>query len=145
MTEQQGFPLPSQIADVPGAENWRSMYQYFTRFQPDDDKRFWFYNSMHFPEPMSHFDMVTGEAAYCALGSSNTRMQVLPTAKGIDQRIINGRVYIGGNAVTDPEEIAERIEEFQKRAFYYYANWERLYEQWKGKMRTLIAAKKKAA
>ena len=47
-----GFPLPSQIADVPGAENWRSMYQYFTRFQPDDDKRFWFYNSMHFPEPV---------------------------------------------------------------------------------------------
>ena len=33
-----GFPLPSQIADVPGAEDWRSMYQYFTppqlRFAP---------------------------------------------------------------------------------------------------------------
>jgi len=27
------FPLPSQIADVPGAEGWQSMYQYFTRFQ----------------------------------------------------------------------------------------------------------------
>ena len=54
-----GFPLPSQIADVPGAENWRSMYRYFTRFQPDDDKRFWFYNSMHFPEPMPAFDTIT--------------------------------------------------------------------------------------
>ena len=47
-----GFPLPSQIADAPGADGWRSMYPYFTRFQPEDDKRFWFYNSMHFPEPM---------------------------------------------------------------------------------------------
>ena len=42
-----GFPLPSQITDVPGAEDWRGMYQYFTRFQPEDDQRFWFYNSMH--------------------------------------------------------------------------------------------------
>ena len=32
MTEHAGFPLPSQIEDVPGAENWRSIYQYFTRF-----------------------------------------------------------------------------------------------------------------
>jgi len=70
MTEQAGFPLPSQIADVPGAENWRSMYQYFTRFQPDDDKRFWFYNSMHFPEPMPAFDTVTGEIPYQAIGAN---------------------------------------------------------------------------
>ena len=40
--------------------------------------------------------MVTAEAAYCALGASNTRVHCLPTAKGIDYRIINGRVYIGG-------------------------------------------------
>jgi pyruvate, water dikinase len=36
------FPLPSEIADVPGAEGWRSMYPYYTRFQPSDDNRFWF-------------------------------------------------------------------------------------------------------
>ena len=82
------------------------MYPYYTQFEPDDDKRFWFYNSMHFPEPMSAFDMVTAEAAYCALGSANTRVHCLPTTLGIDHRIINGRVYIGGNAVTDPAEIA---------------------------------------
>ena len=87
---------------------------------------------MHFPEPMSAFDMVTAEAAYCALGAANTRVHCLPTTLGIDYRIINGRVYIGGNAVTDPAEIARRTEEFQKRAFYYYENWERLYAQWRG-------------
>jgi pyruvate,water dikinase len=47
-------------------------------------------------------------------------------------------VYIGGNAVTDPAEIARRTEEFHKRAFYYYANWERLYAQWREKMMKLI-------
>jgi hypothetical protein len=31
---KSAFPPPSQIADVPGAENWRSMYPYYTRFQP---------------------------------------------------------------------------------------------------------------
>jgi len=49
--------------------------------------------------------MVTAEAAYCALGAANTRVHCLPTTLGIDHRIVNGRVYIGGNAVTDPREI----------------------------------------
>ncbi len=137
-TEAKGFPLPSSLKVVPGTEAAQAAYPYTIQFGPADDERFWFYNSMHFPEPMSAFDMVTAEAAYCALGSSNTRVHCLPTTLGIDHRIINGRVYIGGNAVTDPKEIARRTDEFQKRAFYYYANWERLYEQWKGKMMQLI-------
>src|SRR4051812_5047520 len=134
----RGFPKPSSLTVVPGTEAAQAAYPYHIQFSPEDDSRFWFYNSMHFPEPMSAFDMVTAEAAYCALGASNTRVHCLPTTLGIDHRIINGRVYIGGNAVTDPDEIARRTEEFQKRAFYYYANWERLYDQWKEKMRVLI-------
>ena len=136
---ERGFPLPSSLEVVPGTEAVQAAYPYYMQFAEGDDSRFWFYNSMHFPEPMSVFDMVTAEAAYCALGASNTRVHCLPTTLGIDCRIVNGRVYIGGNGVTDPDEIARRTEEFQKRAFYYYANWERLYDQWKGKMRALIA------
>jgi pyruvate,water dikinase len=108
------------------------------QFTEEDDQRFWFYNSMHFPEPMCLFDTVTAEAAYCALGAANTRVHCLPTTLGIDYRIINGRIYIGGNAVTDPAEIARRTEEFKKRAFYYYENWERLFAHWKEKMMALI-------
>ena len=108
------------------------------QFTDSDDQRFWFYNSMHFPEPMSAFDMVTAEAAYVALGAANTRVHSLPTTKGIDYRILNGRVYIGGVAVTDPDELAKRTEEFQKRAFYYYEHWEELYGQWREKMLALI-------
>ena len=116
MTEQAGFPLPSQIADVPGAENWRSMYQYFTRFQPDDDKRFWFYNSMHFPEPMPAFDTITAEIPYQAIGANTARLFVFPTTLGIEHRIVNGRVYITANPVLDPAEIERRAAEFGPRA-----------------------------
>ena len=132
------FPLPSSLKVAPGTEAAQEAYPYYTQFSPEDDERFWFYNSMHFPEPMHAFDMVTAEAAYCALGSFNTRVHCLPTTKGIDHRIINGRVYIGGVAVTDPAEIAERVGHFQQRAFYYYEHWEELYAQWKVKMRALI-------
>ena len=139
MTEQAGFPLPSQIADVPGAENWRSMYRYFTRFQPDDDKRFWFYNSMHFPEPMPAFDTITGEVPYQAIGANTARLFVFPTTLGIEHRIVNGRIYITANPVLDPAEIERRAAEFGPRAGYYFENWDSLYEGWKDRLRALIA------
>ncbi len=132
------FPSPSSLRVVPGTEAAQAAYPYYMQFGPGDDERFWFYNSMHFPEPMSAFDMITAEAAYCALGSANTRVHCLPTTLGIDYRIINGRVYIGGNAVTDPADIARRTGEFRQRAFYYYEHWERLYAQWREKMMALI-------
>jgi pyruvate,water dikinase len=134
----KGFPLPSSLQVVPGTERAQAAYPYYMQFSKEDDTRFWFYNSMHFPEPMCCFDTITAEAAYCALGAANTRVHSLPTTLGIDYRIINGRIYIGGNAVSDPAEIARRTEEFERRAFYYYGNWERLHAQWKDKMMALI-------
>jgi pyruvate,water dikinase len=135
----KGFPRPSSLCVAPGTESAQAAYPWYMQFGPEDDARFWFYNSMHFPEPMCAFDMVTAEAAYIALGASNTRVHSLPTTKGIDYRIVNGRVYIGGVGVTDPAELEERTAEFQQRAFYYYEHWERLYDQWKVKMKALIA------
>src|SRR5579862_2498053 len=137
-TKAKGFPLPSSLKVIAGTEGAQAAYPYYMQFSKEDDERFWFYNSMHFPEPMSVFDMITAEAAYCALGSANTRVHSLPTTLGIDYRVLNGRVYIGGNGVTDPAEIAKRTEEFKRRAFYYYGNWERLFAQWKDKMMALI-------
>jgi len=134
----RGFPLPNSLKVVAGSERAQAAYPYYMQFTKEDDERFWFYNAMHFPEPMCAFDMITAEAAYCGLGSANTRVFCLPTTLGIDYRIINGRVYIGGNAVTDPAEIARRTKEFQRRAFYYYDNWEALFARWKNKMMALI-------
>jgi pyruvate,water dikinase len=137
--QQRSFPLPSAIEDVPGAENWRSMYPYFTRFQPGDDQRFWFYNSMHFPEPMPAFDAITAEIPYTAIGANTTRVFVLPTTLGIEHRIVNGRVYITAIPVTNPAEIGRRAEIFGERAGYYYQNWDRLYEGWKKRIAGLIS------
>jgi hypothetical protein len=103
------FPLPSQIEDVPGAEGWRSMYQYFTRFQPEDDNRFWFNNAMHFPEPLPAFDVLTCEIPYAAIGANTARIFAFPTTLGIEHRILNGRVYITAIPVTDPAEIERRL------------------------------------
>ncbi len=58
---------------------------------------------------------------------------------GVDYRAVNGYIYISVNPVTDPAKIGERAEYFQKRAGYYYANWNELYAKWRGRMEALIA------
>ncbi|MES2625217.1 MAG: PEP-utilizing enzyme [Pseudomonadota bacterium] len=132
------FPMPTSIGPVAGAENWGEMYPYYTRVQPDDDKRFWFYNSMHFSEPMSAFDMITAEAAYHAMGAYVNRVFAFPTGKGIDYRCINGRIYISANVASDPAEIQERLDIFRRRAGHYYENWNSIYSGWEGRMGQLI-------
>jgi pyruvate,water dikinase len=135
---QNPFPLPSEIESAPGAEGWEAMYPYYTRFRPEDDQRFWFYNSMHFPEPMPAFDVITAEVPYSGMGAYTTRVFAFPTALGIDHRILNGRVYITANTVTDPKQIESRLAIFQERAGYYYENWNRLYGQWRERLNQLI-------
>ena len=132
------FPLPSQIGDAPGAAGWQSMYPYFTRFQPEDDERFWFCNSMHFPEPMPAFDTITAEIPYSAIGANTARVFVFPTTLGIEHRILNGRVYITAIPVTNPAEIARRAAIFGERAGHYYENWDALYEGWKTRIGSTI-------
>lgn len=134
----RSFPLPSEVADVSGAEGWQSMYPYFTRFLPEDDERFWFYNAMHFPEPVPAFDAITAEVPYTAIGANTARVFAFPTTMGIEHRIVNGRVYISSIPVTDPEEIERRSATFQERAGYYYENWDRLYGEWKERVAVLI-------
>jgi len=136
--KSNAFPLPSEIGDVPGTEGWQNMYPYFTRFRPEDDKVFWFYNAMHFPEPMPAFDVVTAEIPYQGLGAFTTRVFSFPTTLGVDHRIVNGRIYITAYPVTDPAEIGRRLGLFQERAGFYYQNWDRLYAEWKERMLALI-------
>jgi pyruvate,water dikinase len=138
-TEARSFPLPSQIPDVPGSEGWAGMYPYFSRFRPEDDQRFWFYNSMHFPEVVPAFDGITSEIPYTAIGANTARLFSFPTTLGIEYRILNGRVYITANPVTDPAAIEERLAQFQERAGHYYANWDEIYAGWQQRIEALIA------
>ena len=132
------FPLPSEIENIPGTEGWEDMYPYYTRRKPEDDDVFWFYNSMHFPEPMPAFDAIGAEVPYTAMGANTARMFVFPATLGVEYRIINGRVYITAHAVTDPDDIARRTELFNQRAGYYFENWDELYGKWRDKMLALI-------
>ncbi|MEU2347960.1 PEP-utilizing enzyme [Modestobacter sp. NPDC049651] len=136
---ERSFPLPSQLAPVPGAEGWEEMYPYFSRFQPEDDQRFWFYNSMHFPEVVPAFDGLTSEIPYTAIGANTARLFSFPTTLGIEYRIVHGRVYITANPVTDPAQVEQRLAHFQERAGHYYANWDRLYGEWQQRIEALIA------
>ena len=136
---KSAFPLPSEVASVAGAEGWEDLYPYFSRFRPEDDRKFWFYNSMHFPEPMPAFDAMSAEIAYMGLGAVTARVFAFPTVLGIEYRILNGRVYITSHAVTDPKKIEERLALFQERAGHYYQNWSKLFGEWQTRMTNLIA------
>ncbi len=137
------FPSPFSIETPAGCEGWQEMYPYYAVFderrRETDENRFWFWNSMHFPVPMPAFDVICIDSPYQAVGSWQNRVFAVPPAMGIDYRIVNGYVYISGNPVTDPEQIAERAGFFQERAGYYYSNWTELYGKWKAKMEALIA------
>ena len=136
------FPSPFSIDTPPGCEGWEEMYPYYAMFderrRDTDENRFWFWNSMHFPVPMPAFDAICIDSPYQAVGTWQNRVFAVPPAMGIDYRIVNGYVYISGNPVTDPDQIAERADFFQKRAGYYFANWSELYGKWKAKMQALI-------
>ncbi|MGZ4183710.1 MAG: PEP-utilizing enzyme, partial [Solirubrobacteraceae bacterium] len=136
------FPSPFSIDTPPGCEGWEEMYPYYAMFderrRDTDENRFWFWNSMHFPVPMPAFDAICIDSPYQAVGTWQNRVFAVPPAMGIDYRIVNGYVYISGNPVTDPDQIAERADFFQKRAGHYFANWSELYGKWKAKMQALI-------
>ena len=142
-TTTSAFPSPLSIATPEGCEGWEEMYPYYALLSEDrreaDEGRLWFWNSMHFPEPMSAFDVVAIDGPYYALANWQNRVFAIPPAMGIDYRIVNGYVFITPNAVTDPELIGERARYFGERAGYYFGHWDELYGRWREKMNALIA------
>ncbi|MEW9586155.1 PEP-utilizing enzyme [Paraburkholderia sp. DGU8] len=134
-------------ADAPeGAEGWEHMYPYFLTSQPEgrtsEDERFWFVDSMHWSRAVHPFDSVGAEAVYYGVGVNSTRGIVLPTALGLDVRIVNGYVYICPLPVTDLGEVEKRLKLFQERAGFYYKNWDQLYANWKDKMTASVQCMK---
>ena len=142
----KSFPNPHEVETIPGTEGWERMYPYNYLFTTKDKERkeyeenaFWFNDALHYPEPMYPFDIIWDEAWFLSLSQFNTRIFMVPPALGIDHRIINGNVYLTPVPVTDPEEVQKRIPLFMERAGYYYENWDKLLEQWEGKMKGIIS------
>jgi pyruvate, water dikinase len=133
-TSKAGFPSPFEIATPPGAEGWQRLYPSYYLFgegrRAFEEKKFWFWDGMHNPEPVYPFDTIMTESWLVALNQYTTRVWLIPPALGIDHRIVNGYFYISPNGVSDPREIEERAVYFKRRAGYYFDNWDRLYEQW---------------
>ncbi|MCK6422236.1 MAG: PEP-utilizing protein mobile subunit [Aquabacterium sp.] len=141
------FPVPHDVKakTIPGTEGWERMYPYQYQFVTDDPVRnqyekemFWFYDGLHYPEPLYPFDTIWDEAWYLALSQYNNRIFMVPPVRGVDHRIINGYVYISPVPVKDPEEIGSRVPHFMERAGHYYKNWDDLEAKWKVKMEATI-------
>ena len=139
------FPSPHSIETIPGTEGWERMYPYQYPFVTDDPERkeyeeqsFWFYDGLHYPEPLYPFDTIWDEAWFLALSQYNTRIFSVPPVYGVDHRIINGYPYITPVPVKDPEEIQARVAHFMERAGYYYENWSALEAKWETKIKQTI-------
>lgn len=139
------FPNPHEVEKIPGTEGWERMYPYQYQFVTDDPEReqyenqmFWFYDGLHYPEPMYPFDIIWDEAWFLALSQFNTRIFAVPPVYGVDHRIINGYIYISPVPVTDPKEVEARVGHFLERAGYYYENWDQLHDNWVEKIKDVI-------
>ncbi|MEW6267242.1 MAG: PEP-utilizing enzyme [Thermodesulfobacteriota bacterium] len=140
------FQNPHEVEKIPGTEGWERMYPYQYQFVTDDperkayeDRMFWFYDGLHYPEPMYPFDIIWDEAWFLALSQFNTRIFGVPPVYGVDHRIINGFIYISPVPVTDPKEIEARVPIFMERAGYYFKNWDKLHDNWEVKIKDVIA------
>ncbi len=140
---EETFPSPFDIETPEGAEGWEELYPNYLLFSEDrrsSEEKFWFADTMHWPQPLAPFDVISAEYAIHALSQFNTRIFAIPTALGIDMRILNGYVYLSPVPVTDPAQIQHRLALFQDRSRYYFDNWDELYAKWKTKVVAEIEA-----
>jgi len=137
VTTKGQFENPYDIAAPAGAEAWRSMYPEYLLFGEEmrerDEQKLWFFDQMHNPEPLYPFDLMMPESWLVSLNQYTTRIWQLPTALGIEHRIVNGYLYLSPNVVDDPEEIAAKEPVFLERARHYFENWDEIYDKWVGK------------
>ncbi|WP_326836969.1 PEP-utilizing enzyme [Amycolatopsis rhabdoformis] len=131
------FPGPFDLPAPEGAEGWESLYNWYHLFGEDrrkaDEGKFWFQDRLHHPYVLHPYDEIQCECWWQALGAMNTRVFAVPPAFGLEQRVLNGRLYVSPVAAP-AEEIAARAQEFGERAGYYYEHWDEIYAEWKDKV-----------
>lgn len=144
MTDQAArFPSPFELPAPPGAEGWERMYPYYMTFSEArrelEESRFWFFDSMHYPEPAYPFDLTMPEGTWVVASQNITRVFDVPTALGLDHRVLNGYVYVSPSVVEDPAEIEAKTKIFMERAGFYFEHWPELYDKWVEKAKACIA------
>jgi pyruvate,water dikinase len=128
------FQSPFAVETPEGAEGWERLYPYYAVFSEDrrdfEEPKFWFHDSMHYPDPMYPFDLLMPENTWLVLNQNTTKVFVVPTALGLDHRVVNGYVYVSPTMIDDPAEIERRAAHFNPRAGHYFENWDEIYEKW---------------
>jgi pyruvate,water dikinase len=113
------FPDPFAIETPAGADGWEDMYNWYHLFgeerREQDGQRFWFQDRLHHPGALHPYDEIQCECWWQALGAFNTRIFAMPPAYGVDQRVLNGYLYVSP-VPAPPEDIAARAEIFGPRA-----------------------------
>jgi pyruvate,water dikinase len=131
---ERRFPSPFEVQAPPGAEDWRRLYPYYYLFSDErreyDEEQFWFFDGMHNPEPVYPFDTIMPESWWVFLNQFLTRVWMVPPTLGIDQRLVNGYLYVSPTSITDEAVIEARIAPFTERGGYYYENWDDIYDNW---------------
>ena len=138
----KSFPKPSDLPVPAGAEGWEEIYPYYLVFQDalkeQEDAKFWFCDSQHWPTVFKPFETIGGEFAVKCLGQYNARHLMIPNANGIDFRIHLGYLYMSPIPVPE-EQIAARVPDFEARIGHYFANWESKLANWHVKVKGTIA------
>ncbi len=128
------FPSPFDVPAPAGAEDWRRLYPEYYLFSDErrdfEESKFWFFDGLHNPEPIYPFDAIMTESWWVFLNQFLTRVWQVPPASGIDQRLVNGYLYVSPTTIDDPAEIEQRVPVFLERAGHYYANWDEIYDKW---------------
>ncbi len=136
------FPSPFEIEPPEGIEGWEELYPYSVVFSEGrreyEDKRFWFWDSMHWGGAMTPWDSTFLEFAIASLGQFNSRHYRIPPADGIDFRVLYGYPYFSPVGVDDGARIEARVPEFLERAGHYFGNWDDLYTNWLVKVKANI-------
>jgi pyruvate,water dikinase len=139
---QRRFPSPFEVEAPPGAADWRRLYPYYYLFSEErrefEEEKFWFFDGMHNPEPVYPFDTIMPESWWVLLNQFLTRVWMVPPTLGIDQRIVNGYLYVSPTSISDESVIEARVPHFLERAGYYYGNWDEIYDRWIAKAENCI-------
>ena len=137
----KSFPKPSELAVPAGAEGWEKIYPYYLVFQDklkeQEDAKFWFCDSQHWPTVFKPFETIGGEFAVKCLGQYNARHLMIPNANGIEFRVHLGYLYMSPIPVPE-DQIAARVPLFEQRVGHYFQNWDQLLKQWHVKVKGTI-------
>jgi pyruvate,water dikinase len=106
---ERTFLSPFAVEAPPGAGDWRRLYPDYYLFSDErreyEEEQFWFFDGMHNPEPVYPFDAIMPESWWVFLNQYLTRVWVVPPTLGIDQRLVNGYLYVSPTTISDPAEI----------------------------------------